>query len=239
MATMNIHDLIDLYNSVVGGVDEEARASDRAYGGVLRAKKGKLVEVMARRIVELAWRGVGGHQEQLSFDDVKTFRISVGHEYVLSLPEPVRKYVEDRFNMYHYNVRVDTPVFVNGKLIMGIECKSYTENAMLKRIMIDFRMLKSSYPDLVCCLLQLESQLGGDYGDPLANPQMGSPSSHTVMSFFPEIDLNVVTMLRGERKVDRPIHKPGFLKVLRPQDMEWVVARFARLLEPFARTGPR
>lgn len=120
---------------------------------------------------------------------------------------------------------------------MGIECKNYTENAMLKRIMIDFRMLKSCYPDLLCCLLQLESQLGGDYAEPLANPRMGSPSSHTVMSFFSEIDLNVVTMLRGERRVKRPIHDPEFFKPLRPEDMEGVVAQFARLLEPFARTG--
>lgn len=52
MALMTVDDIIGLYNSVVGGVDAKARDSDRAYGGVLRATKGKLVETMAKHIVD-------------------------------------------------------------------------------------------------------------------------------------------------------------------------------------------
>jgi len=52
-------------------------------------------------------------------------------------------------------------------MIMGIECKAYTENAMLKRILVDFTLLKSIVPKANCVLLQLESQLTGDYSKPM------------------------------------------------------------------------
>ncbi len=73
-------------------------------------------------------------------------------------------------NQHHYWAKVDVHVFVDDNLVLGMECKSYTENAMLKRILVDFRMLKSLHPDLICCLLQMESMLGGGYSDPLASP---------------------------------------------------------------------
>ena len=85
-------------------------------------------------------------------------------------------------NLYQYGAQVDVHVFVDQEFVLGIECKAYAENAMLKRIMVDFSMLKSLYPRLGCCLVQLESQLGGDYSKPLVRRHMGSPSSHTLMS---------------------------------------------------------
>ncbi len=35
---------------------------------------------------------------------------------------------------YYYSLSVDKQVYVDGNFIIGVECKSYTENAMLKRI---------------------------------------------------------------------------------------------------------
>lgn len=104
---------------------------------------------------------------------------------------------------------------------------------MLKRILVDFRLLKTSYPDVVCCLLQLESMLGGQYSNPLASPQLGSPSSHTLMSMFPDIDLNIVTLLRGERKVNRPIHKPEFFKPLEIDCLDHAIGALGKMLSPF------
>ena len=106
---------------------------------------------------------------------------------------------------------------------MGIECKSYTENAMLKHILVDSRLLKSLHPALVCCLLQLESMLGGSYSDPLANPQVGSPSTHTLMSHFLEVDLNIITLLEGERRVEQPIHQLEYFKELTLEMLKHVV----------------
>lgn len=85
---------------------------------------------------------------------------------------------------------------------------------------------------LICGLLQLESQLGGGYSNPLADPQFGSPSTHTLLSYFPEVELHIITLLEGERKVDQPIHQAQHFKELNPAVLEHAINRFAGLLHP-------
>lgn len=104
---------------------------------------------------------------------------------------------------------------------------------MLKRILVDFRLLKSLHPNLICCLLQLESQLGGSYSQPLVNPQTGSPSTHTLMSYFPEVRLNIITLLQGERKIDQPIHKTAYFKELSSKSLDYAICKFSGLLSRF------
>lgn len=228
-------ELIRSYEILVGGIEEEAQDDeDRAYGGVIRAAKGKLVEQMAPHIVRLAWEDVGGEPGRLTIDDTRTYHVPIDREYVAGLPEDIRDYINEHIDGYTYPTRVDRHVYIDQAFVMGIECKTYAENAMLKRILIDFRLLKSIHPDLTCCLLQLESMLGGDYSDPLAETHYGSTSSRTLMSFFPEVDLNVMTLLEGERAVDRPIHQPDHFKELRPDLLDIVVKQFSDLLTPFA-----
>ncbi len=69
---------------------------------------------------------------------------------------------------------------------------------MLKRILVDCALLKHIYPEVSFVLLQLESQLGGDYSLSVSG-KYGSPPTHTLLSYF-DIDLNIITLLRGERK---------------------------------------
>ncbi len=228
-------ELIRSYDILVGGIEEEALDDEeRAYGGIVRSAKGKLVEQMAPHIVRLAWDDCGGDPDRLSIDDVRTYRVPIQQGYVANLPEDVRSYINARIERHSYPARVDRHVFVDNEFVMGIECKSYAENAMLKRILIDFRLLKSLHPGLICCLLQLESMLGGDYSQPLAETHFGNPSSHTLMSFFPEVDLNILTLLEGGRDVDRPIHQTEFFKEMRLDLLDNVIARLAVLLAPFA-----
>ena len=215
-------------------MSEETAASDeeRAFGGVIRAAKGKLVEGMAPHIVRLSWAECGGAPERLSFGDVKTYRVPVQPAYVSGLPPDIRDYINARLDRHFYRAQVDLHLFVDGKFSVGIECKAFTENAMIKRILVDFRLLKSQHPDLICCLLQLESQLGGSYSNPLDTPQTGSPSTHTLLSYFPEVTLNIITLLEGERKVDRPIHQAQHFKQLNPAVLEHAINQFAALLRP-------
>lgn len=228
-------EIIRAYNLLVGGIDEYAtHDEDRAYGGVIRAVKGKLVESMAYHIIRLAWQELGASPTRLSFESAKTYRAPIQPHYIESLPLEVRDYIKSAQSDYFYRVQVDRHVFVDDVFVMGVECKSYTENAMLKRILVDFRLLKSLHPGLVCCLLQLENMLGGDYSNPLAAPQFGSASSHTLMSHFPEVSLNVVTLLSGDRKVNRPIHNPDYFKPMRLEYLDRAINRFAQLLAPFA-----
>ena len=227
-------ELIRSYNLLISGIEEEALDDeDRAYGGVIRAAKGKLVEEMTRHIIALAWRDCGGSPERLSSGTVKTYRVPVQPDYVDRLPDEIRVYINDRKDQHFYRAQVDRHIFVDDTFVMGVECKSFTENAMLKRILVDFRLLKSLHPNLVCCLLQLESMLGGGYSKPLANLQVGSPSSHTLMSYFPEIDLNIITLLEGERKIDQPIHQADHFKALSPESLDHAIDHLAELLKPF------
>ena len=226
--------LIRSYNRVIGGMDEHAtQEQSRAYGGVLRSTKGNLVEVMAPHIINLAWRESGGSPERISIGSAISYRLPIKPDYVDRLQMEVRDYINARKDAYFYRSQVDVHVFVDNALIMGIECTSYAENAMIKRILVDFRLLKSLHPELICCLLQLESQLGGDYSDPSANPNMGSRSTHTLMSYFPEVDLNIMTLLDGERNIDRPIHRAEHFKQLRQERLERVINQFKALLTPF------
>lgn len=188
---------------------------------------------MAPHIINLAWQESGGSLERISFGNTKSYRLPIKPDYVERLPMEIRDYITARKDTYFYRSQVDVHVFVDNTLIMGIECKSYTENAMMKRILVDFRLLKSLRPALICCLLQLESQLGGDYSDPSANPNMGSRSTHTLMSYFPEVDLNIMTLLDGERHINRPIHRAEHFKDLSPERLERVINQFKVLLTPF------
>lgn len=231
---MTTEELIAKYAQVVGTLDKEAMMPGRSYGGHLRKTKGALLEDMTDHMVRLAWKECGGLAHRLTLGDVKTFRVYVQSAYVSQLPAEVKEYVERTANEHYFRAQVDKHVFVDGEFVLGIECKAYAENAMLKRILIDFRMLKSLFPRLGCCLLQLESMLGGTYANPGANPQLGSPPSHTLMSYFPEVRLHIVTLLEGERKVDRPIHKPEYFKELKPENLDNGIRTISDLLQPFA-----
>lgn len=111
---------------------------------------------------------------------------------------------------------------------VAIECKAYAENAMFERILVDFSLLKQVSPNTSCILLQLESQLGGDYSDP-KEVHFGSKSTHTLMSYF-NVDLNIITLLEGERHVDEPIHKKEFFKPLTKKGLENAVKAFQSIL---------
>lgn len=218
-------------------MEEDALLADasgeRAKGGYLRAEKGELVETMAKHAVEIAWTEAGGDRNRLAFGNGKTFRIDIRREYVLGLPDDIRDYVMSNIDKHQYKAKIDCKVFIDKALVLAIECKAFTENAMLKRILFDYRMLKTIYPDLVCCLFQLESQLGGTYSDPAKAPQYGSPSSHTLMSYFPEVSLNIITLLEGERKPKRPIHDPRYYKELHPGNLDYAIEQLRDLLSLF------
>ena len=226
--------IIALYNKVVGGVEEEAASDvERAYGGFVRAEKGKLVEAIAKSVVQIAWAEAKGAADRLSFDEQRRYEIPIQEDYIKRLPRPVRTHIENRRNAYTYNAQVDVHVFVDRKFIMGVECKAFAENAMLKRILVDYTLLTGMHAGLVCTLFQLESQLGGDYSSPSAQATMGSRSTHTLMSYFPSMDLHIVTLLEGERNISRPIHKPEHFKKLKPENLDRAIACYADLLRPF------
>ena len=219
--------LIQYYNQSMDTMSKMTRP------GQIRSTKGKLVEDLTHRIVQLAWQKAGGDAARLSFGNVKAYPMPILENYIANQAPEIVIYLESLRAQDLYKAHVDQHVFIDDRLIMGIECKSYAENAMLKRILVDFWLLKSQHTNLICCLLQLESQLTGDYSDLSANPRMGSPSTHGLMSYFPEIDLHIITLLEGERKISRPIHQVDYFKELKPESLEDAINRFTELLASY------
>ncbi len=203
----SIKDIIQVYNSVVKNIDKDAQGQDsRAYGGVIRSAKGKLQEYISEEIVKIAWQNIGAKTNRLEINS-KKINIPIKDSYIENIAnKQVRAYILERKKDYYYGLSVDKHIFVDNQLVMGIECKNYTENAMLKRILVDFHLLKTLYPNISCYLFQLESQLGGDYSA-LPETPLGSKPTHSIMSYFESVNLNIVTLLKGERNINQPTHK--------------------------------
>jgi hypothetical protein len=226
--------LIDAYNLLVKGIEQQAEDDeDRATGGIIRAGKGALVESIARNLIETAWLGMEQPKERLSFEK-KVILIQIKPEYIQKVKSPeVAKWIKDNIRDFHYGIKTDVHVNIDGKFVCGVECKAYSENAMIKRILVDFTLLRQIVPDLACVLFQLESQLTGDYSKPNNPIIFGSKPTHTLLSHF-DVDLNIITILEGERKVKEPIHDPKFYKELKFELLEKAMLVFQKILGKWA-----
>lgn len=55
-----LQEIINAYETLVKGIDKKATDNqDRAYGGIVRAGKGKMLESIAKILVKLAWKDLG------------------------------------------------------------------------------------------------------------------------------------------------------------------------------------
>ena len=226
-----IKGVIKMYNDILKVADTNAlRQTERAYGGAMRSLKGGLQELITGDIIKIAWHNLGGSPERLEVNSKKVC-IPIRKPYVEQIKEKVvREYILKNIEDYRYKLSVDKHVFIDGKFVMGIECKAYAENAMIKRILIDFHLLKLVHPQISCFLFQLESQLGGDYSK-LPETVYGSVSTHSIMSYFENVELHIFTLLKGERNIDKPIHK--FFKPLKRDNVEKAVKLLERFLKAF------
>ena len=134
-------DIISGYDAVMKGVETKAKSSRRAYGGVVRTAKGKMLEEIAGHMVSIAWKEIGGDFSRISLD-TKKIQIPIHPDYLKSLPSEISRHIRDSIDKYIYRCGVDLHVFVDKNFVLGIECKSYAENAMMKRILVDFNFLK-------------------------------------------------------------------------------------------------
>ncbi len=227
--------LIATYNKLVQGIDDQAAMShDRAYGGIVRAGKGKLVESIAAYLVQIAWENALLQRPSRLDINKKKMPIGIRENYIDRISNlAVKKYVEQNKDKLIYKFGTDVQVFIDGRLVLPIECKAYTENAMLKRILFDAALMKEAVGTTTYYLIQLESQLGGDYCD-LKEPTFGSPATHALLSHV-DVDLKIITLLKGERNIDRPIHKAEYYKPLEMSELLKAVDLFANDLRKYAR----
>lgn len=230
---MTVKQIIQHYDAVIRVVDNDAQEqSDRAYGGMVRAVKGKLQEFITEEIVKIAWANLGGRASRLCINKNK-IKLPIKQDYLDRLDNSkVKEYIHEHLADYYYGLSVDKHIFIDDEFVMGIECKAYAENAMLKRILVDFHLLKTLHPKISCHLFQLESMLGGDYSE-LPETVYGSKSTHSIMSYFNDVDLHITTLLKGERDIENPIHKN--FKPLKKEVVEKTIALIAHHLRPYAK----
>lgn len=225
--------VIEAYNHLMKGIEADAKLeeNDRAYGGIIRSGKGLLVENITETIIRHAWEDLGGHPRRIDFE--KNIRkLKVKETYIRNSTNP---YLKSDYQVnpqkYFYRLKADVHCNIDGNLAIAVECKAYTENAMLKRILVDFTLMKTAWPNVECFLLQLESQLGGDYSEINSVKRIGSASTNTLLSHF-DIDLKILTLLEGERKVNKPIHKPMYFKPLTRSSLSLAVEELQKSLKP-------
>ncbi len=228
-----IDSIINEYNRIIKGIDQTATEDqNRAYGGVIRSSKGTLVEGIAGNIIKIAWSRIAGDLSRISFAK-NTVRIPMKKEYINRIHEPdVRNWLNNNYTKQHYTLKTDVHVSIDDSFVVAVECKAYTENAMLKRILVDFTLFKTQFPDLNCVLLQLESQLTGDYSQIDKSVIYGSSTTLTLLSYF-DVDLRIITLLEGERKVYCPIHKKEYFKELTEESVERAIQVFMEILKPY------
>lgn len=234
---VRLNGIISEYNKLVKNIDKDAATeSERAYGGIIRAGKGGFVENMTKELVRIAWENDLKQDSSRMDINKKKIPIPVKDGYIARISDPkVKKYVQDnRGNQnFSYKFGTDVQVFIDDRMALPIECKAYSENAMLKRILFDAQLMKEAAGTDTYYLVQLESQLGGDYSE-LKDITYGSPATHALLSCV-DVDLKIITLLKGERKVDRPIHKPEFFKELEMKELSKTVDLFANALKKYAR----
>lgn len=112
--------------------------------GAVRYTKGKIVEDITKDIIRMAWSKISSDEDRLRMD---------------------KKKVTIKTNDEIYKLSQDIHVYIDDVFRISVECKSYTEVAMYKRVLIDASLLKEAVPTInAFFVIQLENFLGGDYG---------------------------------------------------------------------------
>lgn len=226
-----INEIILIYNTIIKGIEQIAIDDvNRAYGGVIRAAKGTFVEDITKLLLIIAWKELGGKDARLTFTK-ETKKLKIENKYINKLENKIIKdHILANIKEYHFLIKTDVHCNIDNELVIGVECKAYTENAMLKRIMVDFTFMKKLWPNLNCFLLQLENFMGGDYSEIEKKIIYGSKPTHTILSQF-DIDLKIITLLEGNRHVEKPIHKKEYFKDLKVESLRNAVNEFKVVLK--------
>ena len=205
-------------------------------GGKIRGAKGRLVETLADMMVKLAWTKVLSQPvERLNpkpQKDKKAIKIKEVTQYKQRFKDAqFIETIETKKSTIKYDFGADLHVYVDGQLVLAIECKSYTESAMLKRIIYDRKLLHEVSEKACYLLIQLESALGGDF-HLCSNSSFGSNQYHVLMS-REDTNIEIITLLEKKRDSNKPIHKPNNKKDLKKEHLIFAIDTIAKTLQDY------
>lgn len=211
----DIEELIAHYNTVLTSLFDESN------GGKIRGKKGSLVEYLAKQLVELAWVKI--LQQPIDRIDCnrekQPITISDFEAYLLreEIDEHESERIANNFEDIIYEFGTDVHVMIDGALAIAIECKAYTETAMLKRIIFDSMLMDEALPSAKHCLFQLETAFSYD-------------QYHVLMSHHTH-NIDVLTLLDGKRNPQKPIHRRNHFKELNKEKLINALEYFENVLQ--------
>lgn len=219
-----VDDLLKAYNALPEFIEIEAEKQKKERGGIERGIKGPFVEAFTRGLIKRAWDDLKGDRSDLKVKGSVTVPLKEGYLKRIQDNE-IADYIKKNIQEYSYTFRIDVPVCIKDKLVMVVECKSYADNAMIKRTLHDGAFIKRYSPDTEIVLLQFKSGLGGDYHEIFREKHFGSTSTHTIMSYF-DYTPHIITLLEEKRKSSEPFHKKDFFKPMKREALEKALAFF-------------
>jgi hypothetical protein len=113
-----LDDLIETYHRTTEvmehGAAKAVKEDGRAYGGFVRAAKGKLQEYISNDLIHIAWNvELAKDPKRLSVNSNK-IRIPIKVEYVKTIRNrEVKDYILSNIQRYHYGLSVDKHVFID------------------------------------------------------------------------------------------------------------------------------
>lgn len=172
--------------------------------GAVRYTKGKIVEDITKDLIRISWSKVSSDEARLKID---------------------KKKIPIKTNGEIYKLSQDLHVYIDKVFRIGVECKSYTEVAMYKRVLVDTKLLKRAVPSISAFfIVQLENFLGGDYGVQIE--AKGSDSVITLNRICPQVNIKVITLLDGNRDIKKPLHILEYFKPLRRERLDYAIEQF-------------
>ena len=71
--------------------------------------------------------------------------------------------------------------------------------------------------------------MGGDYSNKIE--PTGSSSVRVLNHFFPDVKIDVITLLDGDRDINKPIHRPDNFKSLKDERLNYAIKKFTEALK--------
>lgn len=211
----DLEKLIAHYNTELNSLFNEDK------GGRIRGKKGTLVEYLAKQLVELAWTKILQQSiERINCNRKKQpITISDAEKYVSreEIVQSERERITNNLEDIIYEFGTDIHVMIDGNLAIAIECKAFTETAMLKRIIFDSMLMDEALPEAKHCLFQLEKAFSDD-------------QYHVLMSHHSH-NIDVITLLDGKRDSKKPIHRREHFKNLKKEKLIEALEYFEDVLQ--------